>query len=105
HGIEAQAARHDRVPFEMAGKEPEIRIDIQLSNQLALAVLAADFADMNDAVDHQHVRRGQLGITGAEQLAAAATEQIFPSKGLLFGHAYSSMVPLWRACCVHPTQK
>src|SRR5690606_29805009 len=86
-------AGHDRIAFEMAAKEPEVRIDIQLGDQFALAVLATHLADMNDAIDHQHVRCGQLRITGAKQLAAAATEQIFPSKGLLFGHAYSSMVP------------
>ncbi len=47
---------------------------------------------MDDAVDHQHVRSRQLRITGAEELAAAATQQIFPGKGVLFGHAISSMV-------------
>jgi len=93
HGIEAEATGHDRIALEMTGEEPEIRVDIQFSNELALAVFAAHFADVNDAINHQHVRRRQLRITGPEQLAAAATKQIFPSKGLLFGHAYSSMVP------------
>src|SRR5690606_8042247 len=90
HGVQAQAAGHDRIAFEMASEEPEIRVDIQLGDQLALAILAAHFADVNDTIDHQHVRRGQLRITGTEELAAAATKQVFPSKGVLFGHAYSS---------------
>jgi hypothetical protein len=34
-----------------------------------------------------------LRVTGAEQFAAAATKQIFPGKGVLFGHAFSSMGP------------
>jgi len=93
HGIETQAAGHDRIAFEVASEEPEIRVDIQLGDQLALAILAAHFTDVNDTIDHQHVRRGQLRITGTEEFAAAATKQVFPSKGVLFGHAYSSMGP------------
>jgi len=38
-----------------------------------------------------------LRITGTEEFAAAATKQVFPSKGVLFGHAYSSMGPVQRA--------
>src|SRR5690606_26064712 len=58
HGIQTAAARHDRIAFEMAAKDPEVRIDIQLGDQFALAVLATPLADMNDAIDHQHVRCG-----------------------------------------------
>src|SRR5690606_27360969 len=68
HGIQAQAAGHDRIAFEMACEEPEFRIDIQLGNQLAFAIFATDFADVSDAIDHQHVRCGQLRVTWAEQL-------------------------------------
>src|SRR5690606_15465576 len=106
HGIEAEAARHDRVAFEVATEEPQVRVDVELSDDFALAVLAAGFADMNDAIDHQHVRGGQLRVPGAEQFAAAAGEQIFPRVGVLFCHASSSIVPMllrlggssWPAC-------
>jgi hypothetical protein len=30
HGVEAEAARHDRVADEMAGEEPEIRLDVEI---------------------------------------------------------------------------
>src|SRR5690606_29022266 len=46
HGVEAQAARHDGVAFEVAGEEPQVRVDIQLGDQFALAVLAADITDV-----------------------------------------------------------
>jgi len=42
-----------------------------------------------------------LRITGTEEFAAAATKQVFPSKGVLFGHAYSSMGPCEGLCCLH----
>ncbi|MNP59410.1 hypothetical protein D3C76_1544050 [compost metagenome] len=96
HGVQAQAARHDRIAFEVASEEPQVRIDIQLGDQFTFAVLAAFFADMGDAIDHQHVRRGQLRITWAEQLTATAAQQVFPSKGVLFGHASSSITPCGR---------
>src|SRR5690606_25719714 len=96
HGVEAQAARHHRVALEVAGEEPEVRIDIEFGDDLALAVFTAGVADMHDAIDHQHVGGGQLRITRAKQFAAAAGEQFFPGIGVLLGHANSSMVPLWR---------
>ncbi len=39
--IEAEAARHDGVALEMAIEEPEVRLDVELGADEALAVLAA----------------------------------------------------------------
>jgi hypothetical protein len=78
----------------MTAEEPQVRVDIELCNDLALAILAASVADVGDAVDHQHVRGGQLRITWAEQFAAAAAQQVFPGEGVLFGHASSSIFPM-----------
>ncbi|MDT4873928.1 hypothetical protein FQZ97_1091970 [compost metagenome] len=102
HGIEAEAARHHRVAFEVAGEEPQVRRDIELGDDFALAVFAAGVADMSDAIDHQHVRRGQLRITWAEQFAAAAAQQVFPGKGVLFGHANSSIIPTRQGWAYRP---
>src|SRR5690606_9296106 len=56
-------------------------------------VLAAGFTNVNDAIDHQHVRGGQLRVPRAEQFAAAAGAQVFPSIGVWFCHASSSIIP------------
>ena len=74
--IEAQAARHDRIAFEMAGEEPEVGLEIEHGAHQAFAVFAAGLGDLGDAVEHQHGRQRQLGIAGAEQFAAAAGQQV-----------------------------
>ena len=77
--IETQAAGHDRVALEMAGPEPiqrRIAGNLELGHDLALAVRAAGLGDAGDALEHEHRRQGQLGVAGAEQLAAAAGQQI-----------------------------
>src|SRR5690554_4010442 len=66
HGIQAEATRHHRVPFEVASEEPQVRMNIQLGNDLALAEATAGLTDVRDAVNHQHVGGGQLCVTGAE---------------------------------------
>jgi hypothetical protein len=38
-----------------------------------------------------------LRVTWAEQLTATAAQQVFPGKGVLFGHASSSIIPCGRA--------
>ena len=86
----------------MAGEKPQVRGDIQLGDQFTFAVLATLFADMGDAIHHQHVRGGQLRVTWAEQLTATAAQQVFPSKGVLFGHASSSIIPCGRAGQIFP---
>src|SRR4029077_98021 len=70
--IEAQAAGTARIAFEMAGKEPQVRLEIEHSTNQAFPVLAAGFCDLGDAIEHEHGGQRQLGIAGAEQLAACA---------------------------------
>jgi hypothetical protein len=41
HGIQTQTARHDGIAGEVAVEEPEIRRDIEFSQDFTLAVLAA----------------------------------------------------------------
>ncbi len=99
HGVKAQASRHHRITFKVAGKKPQVRVDIQFGDQFTLAELATFVADVCDAIDHQHVGGGQLRITWAEQLATTAAQQVFTGKGVLFGHASSSIIScgrLWR---------
>ncbi len=75
--IEAEAAGHHRVAFEVAEEEPEVRLHIELGADDALAVLAALLGNFGDAVEHQHRRQRQLGVAGAEKFPAAAGQQIF----------------------------
>src|SRR5262249_30895433 len=51
-GVDAKAAGHYRIAFEMAGKEPEVRFDLQLGADDAFAMGAAGFGDLGDAVEH-----------------------------------------------------
>src|SRR5690606_6807176 len=37
HGVEAEATRHYRVAFEMAGEKPQVGMDIQFGNDFAFA--------------------------------------------------------------------
>ena len=61
----------------MAAEEPEIGLDVEFGADKALAVGAAVFGDLDDAVEHQHRRQRQLGVALAEQLAAAAGQKVF----------------------------
>ena len=74
--IEAEAAGHHRIALEVAGEEPEVGLEIEHGAHQALAVFAAGFRDLGNAVEHQHRRQRQLGIAGPEQFAAAAGQQI-----------------------------
>jgi hypothetical protein len=76
HGIEAEAAWHDRIADEMAGEEPEVAMDIEFGAGKSLVEFAAGLADLGDAVEHQHGRIGKLSIARAEQFAAGAGEQL-----------------------------
>src|SRR5690606_27599918 len=92
--IESQAARHHRIADEMAGEEPEIRLDFELRADESLVELAAGLADLGDAVEHQHWRRGQLGVAGAEQLAAGARQQVLVVKARFpFRHMMQPRAP------------
>src|ERR1039457_2050042 len=68
HRVQPQASRHHRVALEMAGKKPEFGAQVELGDDLTLAVGSALFADVDDAVEHQHGRQGQLRVAGAEHL-------------------------------------
>src|SRR5690606_5328987 len=41
HGVQAQAARHDRIADEVALEEPEVGVDVEFGLDIALAVVAA----------------------------------------------------------------
>ena len=60
-GIEAEAARHHRIAVEMAGEEPEVRLDVEFGHDLALAVLAARLGD--------GVMRSNISIGGSGSCA------------------------------------
>src|ERR1700737_1431804 len=65
----------------MAGEEPEVRLDVELGNRLALAMLAARLADLGDAIEHQHRRQRQLRIPLAAPLPPLpAGQQAFSNK-------------------------
>ena len=44
-------------------------MDVELGNDLPLAVLAPLLGDAGDAVEHEHGRQRQLCIAGPEKLA------------------------------------
>ena len=97
--VEAEAARHHRVALEVAEEKPEVRLHIEFGADHALAVLAAGLGDLGDAVEHQHRRQRQLGVAGAEQLAAAAGQQIFVVETVL-ADCPSSLSPVHAAVLV-----
>ena len=95
--IEAEAAGHDRVAGEVAGEEPQVGGDVEFGHDMALAVQAAIFRDVGDAVHHQHGRFGKLGIAGAEKFAPRAFEKGVAVEAVrIGGHALGSRVVL---CC------
>ena len=86
--VEPEASRHDRIALEMATEEPQLRLDVELGAHFALAMGAAGLGDVDDAIEHQHRRQRQLRVSGAEQVAAAAGQEIFVGEmGAPFGHA------------------
>ena len=79
------------LPMKWQGKNHRSRLDVEFGADEALVELAAGFADLGDAVEHQHWRVGQLGVAGTEQLAAGAGQQILIAvAGLLFRHPIPS---------------
>ena len=60
----------------MALEEPQVGHDVELGHHLALAIFAAIGTNVGDAVEHQHRRQRQLGVTGTEQFAPAASQEI-----------------------------
>src|SRR5690606_32616796 len=78
HGVQAQAARHYRVFGKVAIKEPQVRADIELSNNLAFAICAAMVVDLDDTIHHQHIADRQSGVSRAKHLSITAGQQLFP---------------------------
>ena len=76
-GVKTKAAWHDRIGFEMAFKEPQVRFDVEFGNYLPLPVGTTFSTDMDDAVEHQHWRQRQTRIARAKQLAMTAAEKFF----------------------------
>src|SRR5579863_5920643 len=74
--VKPEAARHYRIAFEMAAEKPKVGFDVEFGAHNSFAVRAAGFADLRNPVEHQHRRQRQLGVSGPEQLAARAGEQI-----------------------------
>ena len=73
------------LPMKWQAKNQRSGLDVEFGADEALVEGAAGFADLGDAVEHQHGRRGQLRIARAEQLAAGAGQQILIAvAGLLF---------------------
>ena len=58
HGVQTQTARHHRVTGEMARKKPQVRVNIELRDQLAFVGRAPLRADVADTVQHQHIFDG-----------------------------------------------
>jgi hypothetical protein len=82
----ASRPRHPGIAGKVAVEEPQVRVDVEFGDELALAVMAAFFADADDTVEHQHVGSRQLRITGAEEFALAALQQLLTLKRVLLGH-------------------
>ena len=67
-------------PLKWQGKNHRSGFRSKHRAHQALAVFAAGLGDLGDAVEHQHRRQRQLGVAGAEQLAAAAGQEVFVVK-------------------------
>lgn len=52
-------------------------MDVEFGLDLALAVFAAGFRNMQNPVDHQHGGQRQLGIARTEHAAVAAFQDVF----------------------------
>src|SRR5580658_6742071 len=83
HGVQAETSGHHGVAGKVTSEKPEVRRDIQFTDDMALAEFAAGQADLRDTVYHQHGRSRQLGIARAEIAALARSQQIFFAVGRL----------------------
>jgi len=63
----------------MTGKKPQLRVHVEFSNNVPLAVITTILADLGNAVKHQHIRQRQLRIAGPEQFTVAARNQLIIS--------------------------
>mgnify|MGYP007100960298 CR=1 FL=1 len=74
-------------------EEPEVRVDVQLRNDAAFAIEPVGFAEMGNAVHHQHFIDGQSHLAGEER-ALSAGFQIGLGK-VIRGHNASVPVTKW----------
>src|SRR6266404_8175584 len=82
----ASKPRHPGItgsPGKWQSKKPEARTNIQLADDMALAIFAAVHADPCDAVHHKHGRCWQLRIAWADIAPFARFEQLFFCVGRL----------------------
>src|SRR5262249_25585009 len=78
--IEPEATGHDRIVLEMTTEEPEVRLDVELGTDEALAEMAAGLADFADARKHQTRGQRQLGVARPETPPGASSPQVSISK-------------------------
>ena len=71
--VEAEAARHHGIPDEMAGKEPEVRADVEFGHDMALP--------SGPPSSEIAVIRSNISIGGAEKLGIARAEHLAPRAG------------------------
>ena len=84
----------------MALEEPEVGVDIQFGDQLALAVRPALGVNLRDPVHHQHGRGGKLRVAGPEKLAPGAGQQGLVIKICGGGEVHGVRL----ACVLHAAQ-
>jgi hypothetical protein len=68
-------------PRKWHSKEPALRIDVELGDHHAFAVVAALGRGLGDAVEHQHRRQRQLRVARAVQATFARGDQVFIAEG------------------------
>jgi hypothetical protein len=95
--VESEATRHHWITLEMAGEQPIqtfVSGNFQLGDNLSFAMCAACFGNRCNAVDHQHWRQRELGVTRPKQLATRTGQQILKLEArTAFRHA----IPLFMA--------
>src|SRR5690625_5386724 len=67
----------------MAIEKPQVRRDIQLSDDLAFVVIPAFFTNAHNAVEHQHVGYGELSIARTKKATVTTLQQLFAAVSVL----------------------
>ena len=75
----------------MTAEEPEVRLDVQFGDDLALAMQTAIGVDGGDAIHHEHVGKGKAGIAGAEHFAVTAVQQFLQGVRVFLTHEVSML--------------